>query len=57
MKELEIRNPFLLAAKAGAGLAQRKDGVGDEDILNGEYNHTNGRPGMSLLVKVIIVAD
>ena len=44
--EVEKRNPFLLHAKAGSFLA-----------MNAILNHTTGRPGMSLLEKIIFVAD
>lgn len=55
--EVERRNPFLLHAKIGALLARRKYGVRDEDILNAVQYHTTGREGMSLLEKIIFVAD
>lgn len=55
--EVERRNPFLLHAKVGAFLARRKYGVLDEDILNAVQYHTTGREGMSLLEKIIFVAD
>lgn len=57
MTELELANPFLLHAKAGAHLAEKKYGVEDQDILNAIRNHTTGRPGMSLLEKIIFIAD
>ena len=40
-----------------AYLAQKEYGITDEDILNATCNHTTGRPGMSLLEKIIFVAD
>lgn len=55
--EVERRNPFLLHAKIGAFLARRKYGVRDEDVLNAVQYHTTGREGMSLLEKIIFVAD
>ena len=55
--ELERKNPFLLHAKVGAYLAKKKYGVKDEDILNAIRNHTTGRQGMSLLEKIVFVAD
>jgi len=57
MSELERRNPYLLHAKLGAYLAREKYGVEDEDCLNAIKNHTTGRPGMSLLEKIIYIAD
>ncbi len=53
----EERNPFLLHAKTGAYLAREKYGISDEDILNAIRFHTTGRPGMSLLEKIIFVSD
>lgn len=57
MTELERSNPFLLHAKVGAYLAGKKYGVKDQDILNAIRNHTTGRPGMSLLEKIVFIAD
>lgn len=55
--EAERENPFLLHSKAGAYLAEHKYGVRNPDILNAIRNHTTGRKGMSLLEKIILVAD
>lgn len=57
MTELERANPFLLHAKVGAYLARKLYGVKDPDILNAIRNHTTGRPGMSLLEKIVFIAD
>ena len=56
-EELKRTNLFLLHAKAGAFLAETKYGVTDEDILNAVRNHSTGRPGMSLLEKIVYIAD
>ena len=53
----EAKNPFLLHAKAGAYLAEYKYGIRDEDILNAVRYHTTGRPGMSMLEKIVFIAD
>ncbi len=53
----EAKNPFLLHAKAGAYLAEHKYGVRDEDILNAVRYHTTGRPGMSMLEKIVFIAE
>ena len=53
----EYKKPSLLHAKAGSYLAGKKYHVSDRDILNAIHNHTTGRPGMSLLEKIIFVAD
>lgn len=57
MTEVEKRNPFLLHAKAGRFLAETEYKVKDADILNAILYHTTGRPGMSLLEKIVFVAD
>lgn len=38
-------------------MANKKFKVEDTDILNAIYYHTTGRPNMSLLEKIIFVAD
>ena len=55
--EVERKNPFLLHAKVGAYLAREKYEIKDPDILNAIQNHTTGRKNMSLLEKIIFVAD
>jgi len=55
--EAERRSPFLLHAKVGAYLARKKYGIKDPDILNAICNHTTGRKNMSLLEKIVFVAD
>ena len=57
ISELEKENPFLLHAKVGAYLAEKKYGVKDQNILNAIHNHTTGRPNMSLLEKIVFIAD
>ena len=57
MTELERRNPFLLHAKVGSFLAMNTYKVHDPDVVNAILNHTTGRPGMSMLEKIIFVAD
>lgn len=55
--KIEEKNPFLLHAKVGRYLAQKQFHVHDEDILNAILFHNTGRPKMSLLEKIIYVAD
>lgn len=55
--EIEYRNPFLLHAKAGSFIAMNKYNISDKDIINAILNHTTGRPGMSLLEKIVYIAD
>ena len=54
---VEEENPVLLHAKVGALFAKEKYGVCDEEILNAIRFHTTGRPDMTLLEKIIYVAD
>ena len=55
--EVERRNPFLLHAKLGAFLAMHQYGVNDREIVSAILNHTTGKPNMSLLDKIVYVAD
>lgn len=57
MSEIEQRNPFLLHAKVGSFLAMNTYKVHDPDVINAILNHTTGRPGMSLLEKIVFVSD
>lgn len=57
ISDAEQRNPFLLHAKVGAHLAKTKYKIDDEDIINAILYHTTGRPGMSLLEKIVYIAD
>ena len=47
----------LLHAKAGSVLAREEYDIEDEDILNAISFHTTGRPQMSMLEKIIYIAD
>ena len=51
-KQTDLIHPFL-----GAEVARREYLVTDEDILNAIRYHTTGRAGMSLLEKIIFIAD
>ena len=44
-------------APAGASLVKTEVGITDEDVLSAIRYHTSGRPGMTLLEKIIYVAD
>lgn len=54
---MEERNPSLVHAKLGAKVAADKYNIKNTDILNAITYHTTGRPGMSMLEKIIFVAD
>lgn len=55
--ENEEKNPSLLHAKLGALLAQKAYGVDDPEILNAIRWHTTGKPDMTMLEKIIYMAD
>lgn len=57
INEIERNNPPLLHAKVGSFLAMDEYGVSDPDVIHAILNHTTGRPGMSILEKIIFVAD
>lgn len=57
INEIERQNPFLLHAKVGSYIAMTKFNIHDQDVINAILNHTTGRPDMSLLEKIIYVAD
>ncbi len=54
---VERINTRLLHGPIGAHLAQTLYGIEDEAILNAVRWHTTGRAGMSLLEKIVFVAD
>ena len=54
---IELSNPGLLHAKLGAYLAKQEYHVENEEILQAIRSHTTGRPDMSLLEKIIYIAD
>lgn len=57
VSEYEKQNPALLHAKVGADLCKRKYDVDDEEIASAVRYHTTGRPGMTLLEKIIFISD
>lgn len=57
VSDVERKNPGLLHAKLGGYLANKEYKINDEDILNAITNHTTGRPEMSILEKIIFIAD
>lgn len=57
LSELERTTPKLWHSISGSVYVNKELGITDEDILNAIHYHTTGRPGMSLLEKVIFVAD
>lgn len=57
ISSVEYVNPSLLHAKLGAFLAVKKYHIKSEEVLNAISSHTTGRPGMSLLEKIVYIAD
>lgn len=57
ISEAEYKAPFLLHAKLGAYYAQEKYDIEDKQILSAIKSHTTGKPDMSLLDKIIYIAD
>ena len=53
----EENSGALLHSKAGSALAAEKYHIEDPDVLAAIRSHTTGRPGMSLLEKIVFVAD
>lgn len=50
-------NAELWHAPAGTYLVEKEAGIKDREILDAIRYHTSGRPGMSLLEKIIYLAD
>lgn len=53
----EMQNKKLWHAMSGAGYIKYKMGIDDEEIISAVRYHTTGRAGMSLMEKIIFVAD
>ena len=54
---VEEEAPILLHGPVGAEILRREYGIDDPDVLAAARFHSTGRAGMSLLEKVIFVAD
>lgn len=57
LSDIERRAPALIHAPLGAEVARREFGIDDPDILAAIKYHTTGRAGMSLLERVVFLAD
>lgn len=57
LDEFELKNPALVHAKLGAETAKCEFGISDSEIISAIRWHTVGRPDMSLLEKIVFVAD
>ncbi|MBO1512239.1 bis(5'-nucleosyl)-tetraphosphatase (symmetrical) YqeK [Metabacillus bambusae] len=56
-KQLLEHNSELWHAPVGAYLVEKEVGITDQDVLSAIKYHTSGRPNMTLLEKIIYVAD
>ncbi len=57
ISDIEYKLPYLLHAKVGAFLAKDTYGIDDEEILSAIKYHSTGRENMTLLEKIVFVAD
>ncbi|GKH32860.1 bis(5'-nucleosyl)-tetraphosphatase (symmetrical) YqeK [Muricomes sp. OA1] len=57
LTESELKMPALIHAKLGAYLAEHEYNIKDSDILGAITYHTTGKPQMTLLEKIIFLAD
>lgn len=55
--ESESMNPSLLHAKLGAYMATHKYHIEDKAVISAILCHTTGKPEMSLLDKILYIAD
>jgi predicted HD superfamily hydrolase involved in NAD metabolism len=55
--KFEAENAYLLHGRIGAFIAMTKFNIDDQEILDAIEWHTTGRPDMSLLEKIIFIAD
>lgn len=54
---VEKRNPFLIHSKLGAVHAEKLYNINDKEILSAIRYHTTGKPDMTMLEKIIFIAD
>lgn len=57
LTEGELQAPSIIHARLGAQMAKDKFGVEDPEILSAIACHTTGKPDMSLLDKILYIAD
>ena len=57
LSPVEKVNPALLHAKLGAYIAKTKYNINDEEILSAIRYHTTGHENMTLLEKIVYIAD
>ena len=57
VSDIEKKSPYLLHSRLGAYIAKEKYGVEDQEILDAIACHTTGKPGMTMLEKIIFISD
>lgn len=57
LDDIQQQSPALIHSILGVYVARDDYGIEDEEILNAIYWHTTGRAGMTILEKIIFVAD
>lgn len=57
INKTERRVPSLLHSKLGAYLAKARYGIDDPEVLGAIMWHTTGKPNMTILEKIIFIAD
>lgn len=57
LSDTERRNTALIHGKLGAYLARERYGVRDDEICSAISYHTTGRPEMTMLEKILYIAD
>ena len=57
LTEGELQAPSIIHSRLGARMAEEKFGVNDPEILSAIACHTTGTPDMSLLDKILYIAD
>ena len=57
LTKTELEAPALIHAKLGAYLAEKKYGIDNPRVLDAIRYHTTGRPHMSMMDKIIYLAD
>lgn len=57
ISEAEYKNPGLLHAKLSSYIAENEYDIEDNEILSAIEFHTTGKPNMTLLEKIVYIAD
>ncbi|MGI6777564.1 MAG: bis(5'-nucleosyl)-tetraphosphatase (symmetrical) YqeK [Acetivibrionales bacterium] len=57
MDDVSLLHPVLLHGPVGSGLAQRDYGISNRKVLDAISFHTTGRINMTMLEKIIFIAD